>query len=211
MSEYDIDTDKDKPYQDPEVLRKLYHDEFLTIGEVADVLDVSHDTIRRYMVKFGIERRGPRERKVAHAKLLDEEWLREKYHGEGMSITDISEELGVSRMPISRALDRHDIEAHPDDYRSWNLHPSFMIKPDGYYVAYSTRRDENGDKKQNRIRIHRLVAVAEYGVDAVAGNVVHHKNGVPWDNRPENLEVMSKEDHVRHHFNERGGLQPWQG
>jgi transposase len=188
----------------------LYHGEVLTLAEVADVVNASVGTVTRWMDKFGIERRGPRERKVAHPKLLDEDWIREKYHGEGMSISDISDHLGVSRMPVWRALNRYDIESHPDDYRSWNLHPSFRMHQQGYMLAYSSYRDENGDKKQDELRIHRLVAVAECGMDAVAGNVVHHKNGIPWDNRPENLEVMEKSEHVKHHFEERGGLRPWQ-
>ena len=49
---------------------------------------------------------------------------------------------------------------------------------------------------------HRLLAVAEYGFDAVAGNDIHHKNGVPWDNRPANIEPIDPCEHSRIHAKE---------
>jgi transcriptional regulator with PAS, ATPase and Fis domain len=55
--------------------------------------------------------------------------------------------------------------------------------------------------------IHRLVAVAEYGFDAVVENHVHHKNHIPWDNRPSNLELMSQEEHYRYHAEERFDIE----
>lgn len=65
-------------------------------------------------------------------------------------------------------------------WRSWN--------PDGEEIMY----------------VHRLVAVAEYGFDAVAGNHVHHKNGIQWDNRPDNIEVKAEKDHLADHVSEKG-------
>jgi hypothetical protein len=50
------------------------------------------------------------------------------------------------------------------------------------------------------VPVHRLMAVAKWGFDVVKGNIVHHKNGVEWDNRPENLEVKSQSEHIREHF-----------
>jgi len=47
--------------------------------------------------------------------------------------------------------------------------------------------------------IHRLVAVAEHGYESVDGKIVHHKNGVPWDNRPENIELLTVAEHNRKH------------
>ena len=39
-------------------------------------------------------------------------------------------------------------------------------------------------------------------IDALKGKVVHHENGIPWDNRPENLETMSPEKHRKIHAQE---------
>lgn len=48
--------------------------------------------------------------------------------------------------------------------------------------------------------VHRLTAIAEYGIDAVKGMHVHHRNRIPWDNRPENLELLPPDRHcIRHH------------
>jgi len=43
-------------------------------------------------------------------KYHDPEWLREKYHGEIMTLKEIADECGVSRTTISDWLDRHGID-----------------------------------------------------------------------------------------------------
>lgn len=49
--------------------------------------------------------------------------------------------------------------------------------------------------------IHRLVAVAEYGFDAVtADDDVHHEISVPWYNSSENLRVENWYDHRTAHL-----------
>lgn len=65
--------------------------------------------------------------------------------------------------------------------------------------GYDVWSDNTGDGSADRVRVHRLVAVAKFGFEEVADNHVHHKNKCTWDNRPENLELMSPGDHMRHH------------
>lgn len=56
------------------------------------------------------------------------------------------------------------------------------------------------DYSQNYVRVSRLLAVAEHGFDAVGPGVdIHHKNGIPWDNRPANIEVIDKGEHAALH------------
>lgn len=44
---------------------------------------------------------------------------------------------------------------------------------------------------------HRLIAEKMTGRELFSNEVVHHKNGIRWDNREENLEVMDKIEHSK--------------
>jgi|GEM_PF-3600453 len=70
----------------------------------------------------------------------------------------------------------------------------YRTTPDGYC---SWQFQEFGDWAA--VKVHRLLAVSEFGFDAVTDKVVHHKNDIPWDNRPENLEPMGRAEHTAHH------------
>jgi len=82
------------------------------------------------------------------------------------------------------------------DASKYLLGPS-NVNPESGFISLDRYNYYRGGQNSDYLPIHRLVAVAEYGVEAVAGNVVHHKNGVRFDNRPDNLEVLSNADHSR--------------
>lgn len=46
---------------------------------------------------------------------------------------------------------------------------------------------------------HRIIAEFILNRNLLEEEIVHHKNGKRWDNRPENLEVMNKIDHAKLH------------
>lgn len=52
------------------------------------------------------------------------------------------------------------------------------------------------------VQEHREVAALLLGRELEADEVVHHSNEVKWDNRPTNLEVMTRSEHSRHHLRE---------
>jgi hypothetical protein len=61
------------------------------------------------------------------------------------------------------------------------------------------RDQHEGDRDQ--VYLHRLIAVAEYGIGEVAEKDIHHKSGIPWDNRPDNLIPMTRSEHSKLHAN----------
>ncbi len=68
-----------------------------------------------------------------------------------------------------------------------------MTKDSGVYIKTSSKTGETyviTEFDDKPFSIHRLVAVAEYGIEAVEENDVYHLNTVAWDNRPSNLELV---------------------
>lgn len=126
-----------EPYKDPDLLRRLYCSEELSLRRIAEKLDCHFTTVHEYMEEFGIERR-------------DAEY--------------------------DPAKDRKaTYTQHNNGYEMW--------------------ADES-----DVVLVHRLVAVADEGFDAVSDGVVHHENEIPWDNRPSNLTVLeSVREHQRVH------------
>jgi len=143
----------------------------------------------------------------------DPEWLREKYHGQGLSQADMASLADCSQYTICKWMDEFGVEANggPDHLGSGAASPAW--KP--HATFYHNEREEYGlcyevvKSKTDYVKVHRLVAVAEYGFDSVVGKVVHHKNGIAWDNRPENLELMTNEEHSRRHGLEQFDGGPW--
>lgn len=140
--ELDVEIPDDKPYQDAELMERLYVDEELSTTEVAAVLDCSTGAVIDWLGRLGI---GTRSR------------------SEGVSIS----------------------KGGPKDWYFYSnkVYGHETIKPN----------------RDTAVLIHRLLAVSEFGFEAVKNMSVHHINGIPWDNRPDNIELVSRSDHRRRH------------
>lgn len=159
--------------------------------EVASELGCSPRTVRTWMEKNGVDRRN---RKDAAEKAdvsescewRDKERLHELYVEEGLSVVDVAEELGCGHNTVHRWLKRHGIKTRD---RSQDKVPHFNTD-DGY-----EKWRHEIDDTQHSIRVHRLAAVAWFGIDKIKENDIHHKNNIPFDNRQDNLQPMSPSEH----------------
>ncbi|MFB6205744.1 MAG: HNH endonuclease [Haloglomus sp.] len=118
------------------------------------------------------------------------QWL---YWGEGLSLDDIADRLGCSDVTVLNWMEKHDIERRSEK-RNRHPRPRTVTSPDSSNQGYELIWHDD-----HCVRHHRLLAVAEHGIDAVADSEVHHRSGVHWDNRPDNLELVAPDEHGRIH------------
>ena len=129
---------------------------------------------------------------MSERKYRDKEVLERLYVDEGLSSREVADKLNCAKNTVLEWLHKHGIDVKtPKKDRV----PNFQTGDDGY-----ERIKCQIDGTQYSFLIHRLVAVAEYGFDKASDSMIHHKSGVPWDNRPSNLEPLDgQKQHVKRH------------
>lgn len=176
-----------------DTVKELYVERGLSQREIANRL--GYDTkwpVRKAINKFGIKSKS-KGGKNKDEQWKDEETLRELYHGKSLSTKKIGEKFGVSGNTIVRWLKNNDIEIRYKRQRHISLFQLPHWK--GGYECWS-------DGSHTPL-VHRLAAIAWFGLDEVLGKEIHHQNGIPWDNREENLKPLTTSEHMKLHAEKR--------
>ena len=134
----------------------------------------------------------------------DEELMRELYHGKRMTQREIADHFDneITQAGIGYCLDELGIEKRSRAESAKIRHQKEVIKPYTDRVLGYEKVDHTHDGDRWQVFLHRLLAVHKYGLEEIKGKVVHHKNNIPWDNRPENLGLMTVAEHAAHHHQE---------
>jgi hypothetical protein len=91
----------------------------------------------------------------------------------------------------------------------WLMESRQLTGGDGEYKCFTLKK--NGEFDEMIIRDHQMHVLMAYGAIALTaiGNedsgrkkCVNHKNGVKFDNRPSNLEVILTKDNIKHYYQE---------
>lgn len=189
-------------YKDPEILHDLIVEQGFSNKEVANIFDVSPSSISHRLKEFNIAGRGvdidvPVE--LDHP-WRDEELMRRLYVDEQNSAMDISIAFDCSSSTVLNWLDKHGIERRGLRESKWlaSRGPKNWVRIEvDKHGHVNWRIHTNG--MDRRIGVHRLLAVSIFGFDAVQNKDVHHKNRIPWDNRPDNIELLDHSEHSTHH------------
>lgn len=144
--------------------------------------------------------------KMSEKLYRNEDWLREKYVKQNLSQEEMAQIAECGQKTISRWLlktgvkekrkapcgkDRENgICKTPATFGTYTFHDS-----EGAYEYW------HGGKGNDMVSVHRLLAVSKYGFEAVKDKVVHHDNNISWDNRSENIEIMTASEHMKLHYN----------
>jgi len=129
----------------------------------------------------------------------DENWLREKYIQEEHTTDEMAEMAGCTKPTILRYMENYDIERRDKNYYRRKKPPKIETKRAGHERVRARHRGT-----RYTVSIHQLVALSHgiatpQEVFGESGCVIHHKNEIPWDNRPCNLTLVSREEHIRIH------------
>lgn len=188
----------------------------MTYAEIADECDCGEATVGRAARYLNMPRK-TQDNRIEYEYGVPIDWLLDTLHNTlGKSVNQMSKDLDVVRLSITQWMDEHDIprrgrsEAEKlkwsqmsDEerkkqvaaaHRASRKLPQFRLNANGYEEIRHC-----GEVAKH----HRLLAVAEYGFDAVEGMAVHHKNNLSWDNRPDNIELLTPREHHQLHYENR--------
>ena len=112
--------------------------------------------------------------------ICDDE-LKRLFLEERMTYDELAENFDCGRSTVGRHLRDMGISEA-------NRPARFRTDPKGYEVLASST---------DQIYHHRLLMVALTGLTDLSDYHIHHINGLKWDNRPENIEIVDRESHLQ--------------
>ena len=168
-----------------DVIRE-YYDNDKTMKEVAETLGVAVGTIHKYFTRWGLK---PRRGFTAEGRARVVESARQ-------------------RLPICVEFTEERRKKLADSKRGKYFKPSkygghTKKHPAGYVLVYAP--DNHRATADGYVMEHILVAEEMLGRSLADDECVHHINWIKDDNRPENLQVMTKSEHMSYHMHVRYG------
>lgn len=195
-------------------LREQYEGKKLDAIEIAAIVGCERSSVIRAMKRHGIQTRRYGNRKTKFPQLLDRDWLASEMATK--TLKQIAAELGTSVGAVGYFASKHGLadsrgrgaaisaglaKKYPEGRRgaaASNWRGGRRYNADGYILLYKPEHPRAN--RGGAVFEHIVVAEEQLGRLLEPGEIVHHLNHVKDDNRPENLVVKTRGQHVREHF-----------
>ena len=199
-------------------LEAVYINSNHSMSEASKLLGCCTTTIFRLLKRYGLKskaRTWNRSRCTDFPELQDKSWLESEIQKKTMA--QIARELGTTSGNVSDHVKRYGLRGfywNRSDAVAAGIRKRF---PNGRYGREAAnwkggRQKTSGGhiykyapehpcaNRNGYVMEHRLVVERVLGRILEPGEVVHHINGIPDDNRAENLQVMTVSEHRRIHM-----------
>lgn len=99
---------------------------------------------------------------------------------------------GCGQLALRKFVNGHNTRLQPgeEQARRGRMNDGSALLDTGAGIFY---------RKVRQRHEHRTVAEIKIGRPLLPGEIVHHKNGNKRDNHPDNLEVMTRREHIQEH------------
>lgn len=206
--------------QNSDWLKQKYIGEKYSTEQIAAMVGSSSGNVRCALQHSNIPIRSVSDgilthRRVKYPELWDRKWLIKEYENKKNPILKIAEEVGCNPRSVTTALDRHNIKRRTRkevqklinkksrkgrNASNWKGGSFLFKKKAGGNYRYIYTPEHPNATKDGYVFEHRLVMEEKLGRILSKDELVHHKDGDSLNNKAENLEVVSKSQHVKNHF-----------
>lgn len=125
----------------------------------------------------------------------NKEWIKKQYFDNKLSFVSIGKIAGCTSKTVEHFFKKFGFTPRytgaTDGERSPNWKGGKVINSQGYVLVFYNKPHAYKNKNYKYVREHVLVMEKVLGRPMKHPEMIHHKNGIPHDNRPENLQLMS--------------------
>jgi hypothetical protein len=173
-------------------------DERRSIEWLIERFQSSYYTVRRWLDEAGLRRRAQGQ-KVKRE--LDLEQVRKMYEQNVMTIQEIAKALNASPNFVAKSVRASGAKMRKSG-ASKERKPKKQRCVDRFGYVFVLAPESHLADYRGYVREHRLVAETKIGRKLFDWEDVHHIDGDKANNLPENLEVLTRSEHIRRHNNE---------
>lgn len=192
-----------------EILHKAYIDEGKTLKEMCNIIGVTSPiTVSKILKAYGFDTnknsKATNQTKNGRTDKEFKQLLIEEYVKNRRSIDSIAQELSVSNRTILNYLKRYGISRRSRNEKSSCFTGGRNICSNGYVEIIVPGHPATNAR--GYVYEHRIVAEKKLGRYLRSDEVVHHIDGNKTNNSPDNLIVLSNEDHATLHALLKSGM-----